>query len=211
MMVYISIPIFIFCFVYSYYIRSTVNSCDKYHTFWPRFWAFLIDSMIFGAVDILCLMMPGLFWLPSPILFVFAIVSCFGRLIYTVYFHGKYGQTFGKFVCKIKVVQEETENNIDWKLSFRRDYFIQGAYFAIFISCRKFILSYPEHSFNLTDKLSLFAIFSLLFLLADVITMSVNKKRRAYHDRMGGTVVIRTNIKQRTGGESRTVLIAENE
>jgi uncharacterized RDD family membrane protein YckC len=114
--------------------------------------------------------------------------------------HAKYGQTFGKMVCKIKVVDFGTEGAI----SIRQACLREGIPIAVSLG----IVSYQIYAIS-TGGLSLDAIakgqmpkdraylvlekLPLLWGVAEAVTMLSNKKRRALHDYIAGTVVVRTN------------------
>ena len=173
----------------------------KYLTFWPRFWA--------GPVDGYVLWPPGLVFgfamrrYSSPGLGLsLSLVSNVLSVIYTVWLHARYGQTVGKMVCKVQVVDHLTEAPI----SLRQ---------AILCECIPLIanlgtlgyLFYLIGSGALTGEawkhpervvnLFLFGVLSmapLLWFVVEVVTMFSNDKRRALHDLIAGTVVVRTNV-----------------
>jgi uncharacterized RDD family membrane protein YckC len=114
--------------------------------------------------------------------------------------HGRYGQTVGKMVTKARVVDFRTEGTI----SFGQAWFREGI--PMFLTLG--LLGY-QVSAILTGSVSpsdiengaAFAGKSFLLLMAlpaawyaaEVLTMLTNKKRRALHDFVAGTVVVRTN------------------
>src|SRR5207248_6148916 len=86
----------------------------KYRTFWPRFWAGWIDGLIF---------LPLYFidsWIQSAttetaVLAFWFIVYTFSSDAYSVLMHAKWGQTIGKMLTGVKVLDVS-----EAKLSFRQ-------------------------------------------------------------------------------------------
>ncbi len=165
---------------------------DKYLTFWPRFWAPTIDSLVL--------------WIPTSFIpyLIFQIsdlernatiaLYCFVVFIYYfygIYFHGAYGATIGKMMTKVTVVDSATEGPITFKQAFIRDFI--AILLSIILVIYMFFADNSTNNVNVYDSFYIFLIPGLWFL-AEVITMLTNKKRRALHDYIAGTVVIRSNI-----------------
>jgi len=128
------------------------------------------------------------------------IVENLAWLIYTVVMHARYGQTFGKMVTKVRVVDFRTEG----KISFRQAWLREGIPMAVSVG----LLGYEVFAI-LTGRATPTAIanggslntkpFWLLsaipgfWFVAEVLTMLTNDKRRALHDFLAGTVVIRAS------------------
>ena len=131
---------------------------------------------------------------------VLVVVESLAWLLYTVVMHGRYGQTVGKMATKVRVVDFRTEG----KISFGQAWLREGI--PMFLTLG--LLGY-QVSAILTGSVSpsdiengaAFAGKSFLLLMAlpaawyaaEVLTMLTNKKRRALHDFIAGTVVVRTN------------------
>ena len=168
---------------------------DKYQTFTPRFFALLIDAFIFLPIGIFDewfkeAQFPQVFfyfWLP---------VANLAAPIYTLVMHGLYGQTLGKMAMRVKVL-DVSENPITFKHAFLREFPQLIINFSlIFIS-----LPVPSESneFNLFSDINLGKLLMIMMLtwgIADIIIFLTNKKRRALHDYLAGTVVIRWNEEQ---------------
>lgn len=114
--------------------------------------------------------------------------------------HTKCGQTYGKMVCKIRVVDCRTEGAVTFRQTLVRE--------GIPIAASWVLIGYEIHGLS-TGKLSsavlsgneigrdhtfrLLSMVPLFWFIAEVGTMLTNDKRRALHDYIAGTVVVRTN------------------
>ena len=106
--------------------------------------------------------------------------------------HGAYGQTLGKMITSVKVL-DLSENKLSYKQAALRDIVplldwpigIYGSYQASFGG-----LGFAEEF----TSLPMIIYFSILFgwALLEIITMLFNKKRSAIHDFIAGSVVVKT-------------------
>jgi uncharacterized RDD family membrane protein YckC len=131
---------------------------------------------------------------------VVIIVQNLAWLAYTVNMHARYGQTYGKMVCKVMVVDHLTEGAI----SFRQAWLREGIPLAVSLGiiCFEIYLvitggiSQGQIARGVAVTMPGFWLLGALpglWFLAEVITMLTNDKRRALHDYIAGTVVVRTN------------------
>jgi len=74
----------------------------KYDTFWPRFTAEICDGLIFLPLRLLNAHINDYHYTYTPVLFLWEDLYLLLRPAYTVWMHGKYGQTLGKIYCKNK-------------------------------------------------------------------------------------------------------------
>jgi len=175
----------------------------KYRTFWRRFWAGWIDSFIIHPIEWIN---PWVFAYIGavPLLLLWYVLYSFAFVAYSVFMHARYGQTIGKMVCGV-VVRDLSEAPLSVRQAALRDIvplvllpislavdlpdLLQG----LNPSRQERFTSGPPHWLTLV----LGSIF-LLWSAAEVITMLTNKKRRAVHDLIAGSVVIRK------GGETKS-------
>ncbi len=171
-----------------------------YAGFGARFGANLIDTLIFIPIIIFSL------WLISTSIVV-AIISqvlmMFLFSAYSVYFHGKCGATIGKQIVSIKVVKLD-HTKIGWKEAILRS--SVDLAFSFFIALGRIIaiLSIPAtilfrtglfEIMNVIDA-NTFDIFNFvdslmnIWFWSEVVVLLFNKKKRAIHDFIAGTVVI---------------------
>jgi uncharacterized RDD family membrane protein YckC len=75
----------------------------KYQTFWRRFWAGVVDGIAFWPVSLLSLLAyrEGI---PLWFKVTWYLASSFGFAAYVVAMHARYGQTLGKMVTDVKVL-----------------------------------------------------------------------------------------------------------
>lgn len=168
----------------------------RFDTFWERFWAISIDGFILNLV----LQIPRLFAFPafSTIALLLEIVVCNIPYLYAVLMLGKYGQTIGKMIMKVKVVDNTTEDKISYSQSFMREIVPMVLvttsvllYFILFsdIDLENFQLSALGYILILLPS-AMLAIWSIL----EIVTMLFDDKNRALHDKVADTVVIRTDL-----------------
>jgi uncharacterized RDD family membrane protein YckC len=166
---------------------------DKYHTTWLRFCAAFIDGLIFWPLEVVDSFLSA----PerSAAIIIFWNVLLYSSYwLYNVLLHARYGQTIGKRVMKIKVLDVSEERTPNFRQAFLRDIgnilfsvfallylvylVLQGAYFS------------EEGTYNsLPGQILSWA--ALGWFLLEIFTMATNKKRRALHDYLAGTVVVK--------------------
>lgn len=192
--------------VWAYYRKRTSPASDKYSTFVPRFWTGVVDSCVLWPIGFLSIIILS-FQVPRLIAAFAVIADSIVWLIYTAQMHAYYGQTVGKMATKVRVVDFRTEGNISLRQAWLRESIpvvvslgLLGYQIAAIMTGEiepRAIVSGKAYENNNTFLL-LMALPGLWFL-AEVLTMLTNDKRRAIHDFIAGTVVVRTNIEIKTG------------
>src|SRR5262245_35296525 len=165
---------------------------DKYHTGVRRFFAGMIDglvlSMTIGLLD---------FWmfsldLPTILTVLWLLIRNSANYVYSVMMHGYYGQTLGKMACRVKVL-DISERPITMMQAFLRDSVIIGiTVISSAISLNLLLTGGGIQSTNFQNLQMVIAFASFAWFMAEILTMLTNKKRRAVHDFIAGTVVVRT-------------------
>lgn len=166
----------------------TEISFKKYQTFSQRLGAGIIDGLIFLP---LVLLMPdnadkSIFWI------IFQNVL---SLAYSIIGHHKYGQTIGKRLTFVKVVQNNDETKlISLEQAIKRDLIS-----IIFVLAEVFViaLSLADTEFG---QIVLF-LAPFMWLIAETVTMLFNNKRRSVHDFIASSVCI--DITKRTEWERK--------
>ena len=170
----------------------TADIARKYRTFWPRFWAGFIDGFV---------LLP-LAWIDSavwtnisatPFLVFWFVVYSLSGVAYTVVLHGLYGQTIGKRVMGVKVL-DISEARLSMRQAVLRDsVLLLLLVWALAIDLPTVFVGkspYAEGaSMTAAHWISLYAM--LAWFALELITMLTNDKRRALHDLVAGSVVVR--------------------
>ena len=167
---------------------------EKYRTFWPRFWAGFVDGLVFLPVTLFDK------YLSSParepgVLIAWAIFSYSAFWVYSVLMHARYGQTLGKKALGVKVLDVSEERIPSLRQAFLRDvvYVALSVFSLIFFIYLVAAHKYVDESV-LENSLPgrIFGYASLGWFLLEIATMLTNSKRRAFHDFIANTVVVKT-------------------
>ncbi|WP_019027748.1 RDD family protein [Colwellia piezophila] len=166
---------------------------DKYSTFWPRFWAATIDGLVFLIIlYVECLVFGVEYSTTDTFLQALNGVQF---AIYAIFMHGYFGQTLGKMVMDVKVLTHDTETEIDIKQALRRES-VNLALNIAWVLIILVVATSLEMSGAISEGLSYavigFGILGFIWGVSEFVTMLFNDKRRAIHDYIGRTVVVRT-------------------
>lgn len=185
--------------VRNHYRHAKAAPSVRFLTFTPRFWAGLVDGCVLWPVSFLFWLIALLNGAPRLAAFLL-IVETLLYVIYTVYMHARFGQTIGKMTTKVRVVDCRSEGAITLGQAWLRD----GIPAVVSIGWLGYeILNVMnggvvgEWGTPRNERLFQISIaLPFLWFLLEVITMLTNDKRRALHDYIAGTVVIRTNLRE---------------
>jgi uncharacterized RDD family membrane protein YckC len=165
-------------------------STEKYRTGLKRFWAAIVDSIVFMP---LLLIDRWIYTITNDVinLFVWACLVSFIPLIYSITLHYKFGQTIGKWVVGVKVFDIGETRKLTLRQSIFRDIF----YLLVALVGTAYYGTLLVRTDNKEDILSNYLNFSndpiFWWTLIELITMLTNSKRRALHDFLAKSVVIR--------------------
>jgi uncharacterized RDD family membrane protein YckC len=164
---------------------------QKYQTGLKRLGAAIVDGIVF---------MPLLLvdqWLlgktdNSSLIISWTIFTTFLSLFYSIFAHYKYGQTIGKWVTGVKVLDISETSTLTLRQSFLRDSFylvieIIGLLYFTFL-----VFQTGKTEYILNDYRSFADQPILWWTLIELISMLTNTKRRAVHDFLARSVVVRT-------------------
>jgi len=170
-----------------------------YSGFWSRFVANFLDGLIIIPYSLL------LIYLNS-----FHLYAYFATLIpnilfifwYNVYLPKRYGGTPGKLIIGLKIVKMDS-SEIDWKEAFLR-YSVNIVFVIINIAVMGMaILSADIFEYNTLTWLNkniylgtlananIIQILSNIWIWSEIIVLLFNKRKRALHDFIAGTVVVK--------------------
>ena len=165
-----------------------MHPAERYRTAGRRALAFVIDALVLGAMHTL---LEGMIRLsPHALLSVpLAIAySAFG-VAYSVGMHVRFGQTLGKWIARVRVVPAKGGLRITWRQAVLRDIVpCLLLPIALWYSMAFAVGFAPEPALYQ-------AAWNLAWLWAilELLTMLLNDQRRAIHDWIAGTVVVRAD------------------
>lgn len=160
----------------------------RYNTFRPRFWAGLIDGLAlapFGALSGVIMNGPS-GWMSA----VWAPIHFLYYMAYSILMTGLYGQTIGKWLMKVRVL-DLSEVPLTMRQAVMRDIVplvISALTLLVYLGtgeleARKF-----------SDPQILVGYVGLGWFVLEVVTMLMNNKRRALHDFIARSVVVRVQV-----------------
>jgi uncharacterized RDD family membrane protein YckC len=166
---------------------------SKYATFWLRVGAIFIDGLILMPVAIGALLLA--YASTDPV--VQAGSGLAGTVLfylYSVTLHARNGQTIGKMTARVRLL-DLSEEKLTIAQAITRDLvplsFSVASFVVIVNVGLPADLSESDYA-SLIPSLALLSI-SLLWWLAEILTMATNRKRRAVHDLIAGSVVLRSD------------------
>jgi uncharacterized RDD family membrane protein YckC len=165
---------------------------SRYKTFWWRVLAGYIDGIVFAPIQIVD-HYANFAGRSRPVLIAWMVFSFVAPWLYSVVMHACYGQTLGKMVARVKVLDVSEERLPSLEQAYLRDIgsLVLGV-FAMAYLIHLVVLGVYDPNAEIEgipgDIISWS--FSGWFFL-EIFTMWTNDKRRALHDYIAGTVVVR--------------------
>jgi uncharacterized RDD family membrane protein YckC len=164
----------------------STDPLDKYDTFIGRFFAGLLDGLVLLPVGLLASFMTG----DKFSLIIGAVISYTAYYVYSIYFHWQSGQTLGKKWMGIRVVDKNETRLLTLEQAFMRDsVYVLISTIGLFLALFQIITSRYNFLSSMVDQVLDW--FGLVWFFLEVITMMTNDKRRALHDQLAGSVVIK--------------------
>ena len=174
------------------YYTPSIAPLPRYDTFWRRVGAGIADGVILFPLHWLDSWIFGSGTTPVILLLWFTFNS-FSYIIYSVVLHGLYGQTLGKMLTGVRVL-DVSETRLSFGQAFLRDS-VPMLFTTIGVAIGiQTVLSgeNPLAGEEITLADILIGLTAFVWLLAELITMLWNNKRRAIHDYIARSVVVRT-------------------
>lgn len=159
---------------------------NKYETFWRRFFAMWIDGIIIGLLGYLEKLSQNF-----DSIILFNLILFFSQVLpylYSILLHGSYGQTIGKMITRVRIFDKSENSNITFRQAILRDIFPLGGVLLIFVV--NWFRLLPDSRFAIT-MVTIIMVIIISWTILEIITMMFSKKRRAIHDLIAGTVVLR--------------------
>ena len=175
------------------YSTKPKHGLNKYSTFWPRLFAAIIDGIFFAIVLYIECLIFGIEY-DKQDKFLQAINGV-QFAVYAILMHGLFGQTLGKMIMGVKVLNHDTETKINITQAIRREsvnLILNITWVLLILALAVSLDLYGTISENLVFAVIGFGILSFVWAISEFITMLFNDKRRAIHDYIGKTVVVRT-------------------
>jgi len=167
-------------------ISSNEIANNRYNTFWRRFFANWIDGIVIGILGFVIKPFENA---SSPTLInLIYFVSLLIPYLYSILLHGYSGQTIGKMIVGVKIFDKSENSKINFKQAFLRDIIpLSGGLVLFLLSVSGFLTNQGI----VTLTAILFMTIMVSWTVLEIITMLFSDKRRALHDFIAGTVVLR--------------------
>ncbi|TAD92114.1 MAG: RDD family protein [Bacteroidetes bacterium] len=162
---------------------------NRYSTASKRIWASIVDGIVF---------MPFLLidrFLISPTESEYFVVgwqmlSVIIPLLYSIVAHYKYGQTIGKWVAGVQVVDISESHKINLKQAIVRASFYLAIKLAAVCYYLFLVVTNGDKAYFFEGFNDLAGTLIMVWFLLNLVTMYSNKKSRAIHDFLAQSVVI---------------------
>ena len=173
----------------------------RYAGFWSRLWAMLVDGALLFPLGYLVMRLEDQSWLAAIML---PLPWYLLQVAYFVYCHGRWGQSVGKMAAKIRVV------NVDGRAMSWRQAFLRSAVDAILTmafaaSMVVGVSRMAPEEFVALPRLDRWTRVAALapwhgileaaswgWFWSELGVLLFNRRKRALHDFIAGTVVIHT-------------------
>jgi uncharacterized RDD family membrane protein YckC len=179
------------------FLSENVSDKKIYVGIGSRLLAEIIDSIILLPLSIVCIRVS------NKSLFLFSLSSFTGALViylYNIVLVKKYGGTFGKLICRIKIVNKNY-NNVNYKQSIIRylylivlDFLKRMAMLLIAFNSR---IDWGKTSgfaiYTAMQKIKIIkfiAVLDAVWIIAEIIVLLTNKKNQSIHDFVAKTYVV---------------------
>ena len=182
------------------FLPILIDGNKVYAGFWKRFCAALVDMAVWFPFGLLIYKFESI---NIPTAMVAAVIGAFFFSSYSIYLNLKYGGTLGKLAVGIRVTKPNGEK-IQFKEAFLRS-LVDILYAVIFSVLQVYAISRVDPAAYLSagyvERMALvvplypeFSKYTTpvgdLWYWSEMIVLLLNKRKRALHDFIAGTVVI---------------------
>jgi uncharacterized RDD family membrane protein YckC len=174
-------------------MKQTYSAFEKYRVGFQRFIALLIDGLVFSPLIFVGGYIFGSNFSDS-IIIVWLIFHTSVSYLYNIILHTFFGQTIGKMLTGIKVL-DVSETPITFRQSVYRD--IIPLILGVIFLCGD-IYTISTIGIEFVGNSIFYVIMTnilLVWAVLELVSMLTNEKRRSIHDFIAGTVVVRVNKK----------------
>ncbi len=194
-----------------------------YAGFWRRFGALVVDAFVLAPF-----LIATLHWLPGvsiPVAMLAAIATPVVSLSYTIYFHYRWGATLGKMAAGIRVTVPNG-SPIGFKQAFLRSA-VDVGFAVLAVTATVIAIHHADPAQYLsagsTERTAyirtlspawrgIVDIAAQVWAWSEVIVLLFNKRKRALHDLIAGTVVIyKEHAEERDGRPDAVAMGAREE
>jgi uncharacterized RDD family membrane protein YckC len=187
------------------------NGCRVYAGFWKRFCAGLVDAFVLMPLAFFFVWLEGL---DKNLAILAMILSTTLFSMYNIYFNAHFGGTLGKLAVGIRITKPGG-TRIGWPQAWKRS--AVDLVFAILILSVEIValtrVSNEQYSATtFTNRAQVlqshypswfFIVMYLqqIWVWSEVVVLLFNKRRRALHDFIAGTVVMHKDYAEQPNGE----------
>lgn len=171
---------------------SGAGSFERYRTFWRRFWAGVIDAVVLLPLYLIDRWIWASFETVS-VLVPWFIAHSLSFVLYSVLMHGYFGQTIGKYITGVKVFDASGS-----KLSMKQALLRDSVWIVLVVL--GLVIDLPtvtegRNPYGPGTELGFAALIAgyaaLGWFALELVTMLSNPRRRAVHDFIARSVVMR--------------------
>lgn len=161
---------------------------NKYETGGARFVALIIDGMILNFAGWFLSFLNNME--SAMMLWIIGIFQMLLPYLYSIFLHGYCGQTIGKMATNVKIYDQSEKQLISYKQALIRDSVPLSI--LVLVQVLSLFTSMEDYGWMLFIGMSM--LFLMVFWsILEIITMLFDSKKRALHDYMAGTVVLKIN------------------
>jgi uncharacterized RDD family membrane protein YckC len=154
----------------------------------------VFDSLLLSPLSVILLAVGWQVTAPAAQIALHVIGSFYG-VAYSVFFHSRYGQTLGKMATRIKVVDLSGR-----PIGIRQALWRDGPTILLCLATAAFGIRAALDGVNplsfeflaIIPPLLVYA--NMIWIMAEFLTMLTNRRRRAIHDWIASTLVVRTSL-----------------